>query len=339
MITFYEAEELNLKVTRSLTESPAVGATKFRPIGIGKPLVIRLHTVYVGDLKTGIFNKNQDVLVTSVIKDDITYDVPPFGVHQIFDKSKDKELLYPKAINEGTELIYYTKAFDLNRLLFNIEVKADKFDQDGVDGISKALAGASGLPVFMAYAPYMLVGSQLLKIGGEIANKIAGGAKSILSFTYNISQDVGGLRNTKEGFKIGIDPKHVDKMAGYEIAENPLAENIFYLAKNGKKYDGEIPYVIISLDGADVSRYDNFKATIASASLLKKFYGKSDTTLVDDVQKMISVYNDFNYIDKIGKLNKELKKTTEPEKRKELEELLNAYKKNIVNKDVFKTSS
>lgn len=339
MIKFFSSEELGIDAPTTRTVSLVGRTTTFAPIGIGKPLVIRLHSIYVGNLKTGIFSKKQDVLVTSVIKDDITYDAPARGVHQIFDKTKDRELLIPKASNEGTELIYYTKAFDQNRLLIDIEIKADKFNQEITDGVSDLLKSASGMPVFMAYAPYLLVGSQLIKAGGEISNKVLEKTKPVLSFTYNISQDVGGLRDTESGFKIGIDPKNFDHMKGYTIKEVPGMENIFHLEKDGKKYDGDIPYIIISLDGSSQLRYENFKATIASASILKRFYGQTDSAMIDDIKKIMEVYNDFNYINKIDKLNKELKRTTDPEKKKELEAFVNAYKENILNKDVFKAKN
>lgn len=339
MIKFYSSEELGIDAPTTPKSNIAGGTTTFTPIGIGKPLVIRLHSVYVGNLKTGIFSKKQDVLVTSVIKDDITYDAPARGVHQIFDKTKDRELLIPKASNEGTELIYYTKAFDQNRLLIDIEIKANKFNQEITDNVSSLLQSAGGMPIFMAYAPYLLVGSQLIKAGGEISNKVLEKTKSVLSFSYNISQDVGGLRNTESGFKIGIDPENFEKMQGYTIKEVPGMENIFHLEKDNNKYNGDIPYIIISLDGSSQPRYENFKATIASASILKRFYGQTDSAMIDDIKKIMEIYNDFNYIDKIDKLNKEIERTTDQDKKKELEAFVNAYKENIINKDVFKAKN
>lgn len=337
MISFYSTDELGIKSPIQIKKSTADEPTPFSPIGIGKPLIIRLHTVYLGDLRTSIFTNKQDVMVTSAIKDDITFDAAVKSVNQIFDKAKNYELLVPKALNEGTELVYYTKALDQNKLLVDFEIKADKFKQEIVDGISGALAGAAGVPLFVAYSPYLLVGSQLLKIGGKILNNIIENSDSILSWSYPITQNIGGSTDTVEGFKIGFDTKNSSQFIGYEIQEVPGTENQFQLVKDGEGYKGDAPYIIISVDGAKVQRYENFKSTLASASLLKRFYGKSDSKLVDEIKEIMEIYNDFTYIGKISKLEKEIKKTTDPEKKKELEKLLNAYKENVVNEEVFKT--
>ena len=112
-----------------------------------------------------------------------------------------------------------------------------------------------------------------------------------------------------------------------------------YLAKNGVKYTGDIPYVIISVDGRSNQRYDDFKATVASASILKKFYGVSENTNVDDIQKMIALYNDYSYIEKVRETEKLIDKTEDEQKLKELNEFLKAYKSNIQNEDLQKIIS
>ncbi|MEM9822164.1 MAG: hypothetical protein AAF985_13870 [Bacteroidota bacterium] len=344
MNKFIAPESIGIKTTSNLASPRTYVRTKktqkppvnpFEPIGVGKPLVIRFHTLHVGDLKNGIFNNKQAVLVTSVIKDDVTYEVPPRGVHQIFNHIKDRQTLYPTAANEGTELIYYSKAFDSGRLKFDIEVKADRFNQDVIDDISNTLGSAAGLPVFAPYAPFILAGSQLLKVGGDIINK-AIDKVPLLSFPFDISDDIGGIRDTTSGYLIGGNPDELYLFKGYKIVEDKNSKGNVYLAKNGRKYTGNIPYIIVSIDGRSHQRYDNFKATIASASILKKFYGVSQNTNVDNVQTMLTLYNDYQYINKVRDTEKQMDNTTDKDELDRLNKLLDAYKANIQNEDMQK---
>ena len=345
MNTFINPKDLGIKTRRSLlsthnfirgirkVEKPPINS--WQPIGIGKPLVVRLHTVHVGDFKNWLLNKKQAIIVTSLIKDDITYEVPPRGVHQIYNRIKDGQTLYPKASVEGTELIYYSSAFDKGKLKFEIEVKANKFDQDIVENISSTLTTAAGLPIFAPFAPFALVGSQLLKIGGDIIDK-AIDKQPFLSYGFDIHENLGGLRNSQPGYLIGGNSDELHKLDGYEIVEDRYSNGNVYLAKNSKKYTGPIPYIIISVDGRSNQRYDNFKATIASASILKKFYSISGNTNLDNIQAMLNIYNDYSYINKIRSTQKSIEKTKDESKIQELNALLEAYKANIKNDDMQK---
>ena len=341
MTTFRTPEQLNIRVQAAAKKSPTKSNTilptleNFMPIGIGKPLVIRLHTVYVGNLKTGIFTNKQSILVTSLIKDDITFEVPPRGLHQFFKAATDRTTLYPQAANEGTELIYYSRAFSEGKLLIDIEVKADRFNQNVVDDISSVLGTSSALPVFAPFAPFILAGSQLLKMGGSILNT-AIEKFPVLRYTFNVYDDLGGLRNTSPGYLLGGNREDLETFRGYSIVEDEFSPGNVYLMIDGERYKGDIPYVIISLDGRVNQNYNNFKATVASASLLKKFYGISDSSQVEDIQSMLSLYNDFTFIDKYRKLKKSLSDESDPKEQEKIQQLMEAYKANISNDDFQK---
>lgn len=339
MNTIINTENLGITSPKSLinrqkiTSVDSNDANPFEPIGIGKPLVIRFHTLHVGELNNGLLNKKQAILVTSVIKDDITYDVPPRGVHQIYTKIRDRQILYPSAANEGTELVYYSKAFDNGKLKFSIEVKADRFNEGIVEDVSNVLGLTSGLPVFAPYAPFILAGSQLIKIGGDIVNK-AIDKIPFLSYEFDISENIGGIPNSKSGWLIGGNKEQLSNFKGYEIVYDENAIGNVYLARSAKKYTGDIPYVLLSIDGRSNQRYNNFRATIASASVLKKFYGISETTQVENIQNMINLYNDYTYVKKIKDNEKLIQKTKDEKEKENLNKLLEAYKSNINNEDL-----
>ena len=306
----------------------------FKPIGIGKPLVIRFHTVYLGDLKKGLFNNNQDILVTSAIKDDATFDAAPRAIHQLYRRKDERETLSPSSLNEGTPLIYYSKAFDTELLRITVEIKADRFPEKAFNTVANSLSAAGGIPVFGALSTYLIAGGQIIKSAARISNTLLEGGP-ILSYNFDILDGVAGLKNTKAGFVLGLnnsDKAHF-KNNGYQITDL-FDDNQLVLAKDGKKYDGSKPYIIMSIDGSEKNQFDDFKPTIASAALLKKFYGITENSSVEEMVDILQVYNDFNYVRKIKDLSKELKGASTA-KKKELGQLIEAYKKNIKNSEDY----
>ncbi|MGJ5641147.1 hypothetical protein [Formosa sp. S-31] len=330
-----DLSSLQIKNNLSLV-SPSNEPVPFKEIGIGKPLLIRLHSVYLGDLKdTGLFKSKKAVVVCSRIKDDITYNEAPRAVHQIFDKKDSRKILYPSAGNEGTPLIYYSQAFDKDLLRITLELKADNFNDKIFDKISSFLSSAAGLPIFSVVSNYILAGSQIIKSASDLINQAIDDAPAFLTFDSSIVDGVGGLRNTTEGFKMVINEQHENEFKGYEITESGHNKNQFKLSKNGKEYKGDAPYMIWSFNGEEVTHYTNFTPTLANANILKKFFGENENTGVEELNKMVELYSDFNYIEKIKKAEKLLIDSSGDTKER-LEELIKAYKKNITNDTIFK---
>jgi len=314
---------------------PSFQPTPFKPIGIGLPLLIRLHTVYVGDLSTNIFTNKLSILVSSMVKDDVTYDAASRAVNQIFKPVKDKTRLYMRASNQGSEILYYTKAYDNSRLLVEVEVKADKFNQDLFNNISNGLNNASGLPIFIPYASYMFVGGQLFKIAGEFFNKIMEKVP-VLNFPFTITNDVGGLIDTTSRFLIGGNPNELQHFNGYDITHDDTSPGNVYLSKDGVAYQGDIPYIILSLDGNSHDAYDKFKPTMATAAIMKKYYGVSEKSNMDVLQDMVTLYNDYTYLKKSKNLATQIEGVTDASEREKMKKLLDAYKSNISNDDIKK---
>lgn len=337
MNKFFLPETLNISVNkatskkRNALETTTVNA--FEPIGVGKALSIRLHSVYVGDLQNGSLNRKQSILVTSRIKDDVTYEIASRAVHQLYKNVKDFETHFPGAGVEGTPLMYYTRAFDSGALMVDIEIKADRFKQQVLDSISLGLKGAAGLPLFTPYAPFMLAGSSLLRVGGNVLSKVME-RQPIMTFRFDIFNNIGGLVDSESGLLIGCESSDTHLFKGYDIDRDPLNPNHLYLSKDGEKYKGDKAYIIIGVDGRSVERYEEFSAKFATASILKRFYGETGNTNIEDLQEMLTVYNDFKYLDKIRNTKKKIKSTTDPNIKDELAELLGAYEMNVVNEDI-----
>jgi hypothetical protein len=66
---------------------------------------------------------------------------------------------------------------------------------------------------------------------------------------------------------------------------------------NGEAYSGELPYVVISLDGTEHEEFEEWSATAASAALLERFFTSDE--LISEALKVVSegmvLFNDMTY--------------------------------------------
>ncbi|MEO8403491.1 MAG: hypothetical protein ABI480_02810 [Chitinophagaceae bacterium] len=115
--------------------------------------------------------------------------------------------------------------------------------------------------------------------------------------------------------------------------------NKMRLVKDGQVYNGNAPYLIVNIDGAEKTSLESFSPTLASNSILKSFYGGSDKT--EEVSKVlldaVTLYNDLAYKNKADKQKTKLDniKDKTGDDFKSAEALYNAYLANIQN-NVFK---
>jgi hypothetical protein len=320
---------IGLSTAKSVRE-----VTPFKPIGIGKPLIVRIHTLYPGIIEKGLLTGGEkSILVTTRIKDDITSDVPQRSLNHVFKDVKSGKALYATAATQGTELVYYTRAFVDKKLKFNIDIKLDKFNEKMLKDIGGLLSKAAGLPVFAMHAPFVLIGGKLLSLSGDFLNKILN-KDSLLTYDFDIYDDIGGLPDSQSGWYIGANKEEMSYFKGCDITVDEGGNT--YLAKDGKEYNGEYPYILCSIDGLKVKRYEGFKLAHASSSLLEQFYGKQeDEKNFKVIEDMISLYNDYEYVKKIRDTEKSMDNNSDEEKEKS-QTLIEAYKANIENEDLRK---
>lgn len=308
-------------------------ATSFKPIGVGKPLLVRFHTLYPGKLDKGLLSGGKkSILITSMIKDDITFDIPPKNMHQIFRDVEGGKTLQATGRNQGSEIIYYSRALDETKLNLSIEVKLDKFNEKLLKDISKLMTKTAGMPILAGAAPYVVIGSKIISVGADLINNI-NNKEPLLSYELNIVDDIAGLKDTKADWLIGVDDENKEDFKGYEVVVDE--KNRAYLAKDGKEYKGEHPYMLCTLDGKKEKKYDGYKAMRASSSVLEQFYGVKDEKNIEIIGNMFSIYNDYEYVKKIRALEKPADDASEEDKNNYIT-LLEAYKANIMNEDILR---
>jgi hypothetical protein len=80
--------------------------------------------------------------------------------------------------------------------------------------------------------------------------------------------------------------------------------------KNGKQYDGDMPYMVISLDGRENKTYEEFAPTAASAALLEQFYGvrEGQQQPIQPLLDALKLYSDWTFRKRADGLAQELGK-------------------------------
>lgn len=304
----------------------------FEPIGIGKPLSIEILTVYSGDAPERWLGK-KDLLVTSGVKAIGTYNSAPKAVNQIVKRVEDNRNYDPGAFNEGSTVVYYTPALDLNTILCSFQLVADTFKESTFEKISGLLAKAGVLPVFAPAASVLLIGSNVSSMVSSLGKALFE-SKPYFNGELPIRLDTPGRIIEKSRYIAIIDEKNRKEFINYAPKWITIGEiqRIRLVSKiDGSEYDGDAPYILISLDGRQRDELKEFKSTIASAAMIEKFYGTQDSSQsIDVIKDAMILYNDAKYFEKhknqLLKLNELEEGTKEYEKAKLL---LETYKKNI----------
>jgi hypothetical protein len=100
---------------------------------------------------------------------------------------------------------------------------------------------------------------------------------------------------------------------------------------NGKPYEGDSPYVVLSVDGREHPERRTFAPTAATADMVKTFFGSKSmsSTSIEMAMEGMKLYSDWQFRDRALSLDKQLDATTEPARRNELRALRDATVKNI----------
>lgn len=318
---------------RTLTTAAGTRAA-WTPIGIGKPLSIEIQHIYTGDFRG--FWSARDLLCTSAMKPLDSFKAAPRAMNLLRKAAKKfQHIESPSAVEDGTVLVHHTPALTDGRLVLTVEMIADSFSQETFDTFSQALSSAAGIPVFASASAYMLAGSVVLKLLGELGEAIFDGSSFFQS---------------SEVINFGRPP-YTDQIAGQAVLINDqfkeefqtqydVREDGVLIGKAGRKpYDGPVPYVTLTLDGADVPQYKGFATTQATAELLSRFYhaGEKRPQAADTLLTAMKLYNDYDYRSKADEQAAFMKKNGKPDSEEYMRAkvLYDAYVK-LIQEAAFK---
>ncbi|MBA4853896.1 hypothetical protein [Emticicia sp. BO119] len=310
----------------------------FTPIGLGQPLSIEITTVYIGDYKKFLGGK-KDVLIVSGIKNSLTFGASPRAINIKAKNVNERAFLSQSAFDEGTNIVYYTPAVDAEQMVVSFEIMFDNFNTKLFDIISTLATSAAGIPLFSPAAPFLLGGSQLINIGSKLGDAVFSG-KPNLSESIPIRFESPIFPPTEPKSYVLYNEKDKAEFANLKMAlvtdvnTNPQLKLVD--KTSGDVYNGSASYLIVSLDGGTRQSLEAFAPTLASASILKQFYGASDKIgeVTGALQEAMQLYNDSNYKAKGERLKKQMaEKPKDSDEFKKLKNLYEAYAANIQNEN------
>ena len=327
------------------TAQSITSTLSFTPLKIGGPLSIEILTVYTGDApKRKFLQGKPDLLVVSGVKGVQTFEAAPRAINQIVEDVKDNMHLEASALRKGSPIVYYSPAIDFSTVLCSLELVVDTFNGETFTHISKLFNSAAGLPVFAPASSFLIAGSFITKIAGDLGKALLE-SKPFLSADLTLRYDTPLFNPAFAGQIVLHNDRNTEELQAYKpgiINKGNGKEKASLINKeSGKEYQGSAPYVILSLDGRTRSDLDSFTPKLASASLLEKFYGANDIggEVVTALDSAMELYNDFSYRLKAENLKKKLKSLNKDSgDYKKMKILYNAYVGNI-RKDLFKLDS
>jgi hypothetical protein len=322
-----------------LSGSPQIGPehddrTAFTPIGLGVPLTIELRHIYTGkEPRATFFQKSKDMIVTSAMKGFTTYTSAPRAVNMLERAvGPQTNLRDGSATSPGTPLIFYVPAMTQAATTLTIDVMFDNFPEQIFTTIGSAFQTAAGIPIFASASVYLLAAGMITKVIGAAGHGLFDGRTGF--------RTTDTITFARPGAAIRQADYRLLTQAGLDVAtlkQHQLNNDGALVDAQGNAYNGDVPYVVISLDGQQRREYEGFQPTAASAALLDQFFTIKDGTehTTQTLLDAMRIYNDWKYRKEADGLKEDLAKATAgtPEYGR-LAQKLKASQANILNKEL-----
>jgi hypothetical protein len=307
----------------------------FKPIGLGLPLSVMVREVYTGKYPKGsVFgSKKEDMILTSAIKSIATMEAKPRALNFLKKKVSVKSRIErPGATEEGTPHIFYSPALLERSLTLDITVAFDSFDQEIFNQIGETFTSAAGIPLFVTQSFYLIAAGMITKLIGKIGEAIF---DSTPEFNSSDALDIylpgkpplpaGYILITSDNVD-AVDPNFRTK---YKVSKEGTVVEV---ANPQTIYKGDIPYVVISVDGTQDDELKKFTPTAASAAVISRFFNIREGKSVpfELMIEALKLYNDISFRKQIEQLNKQIEEMPEGQAKEDLKKKRDALKSNIL---------
>ena len=275
------------------------------------------------------------MLLTSAVKSISTNDAKPRAINFLTRRTgRYSRLSRPRASEQGTPVIFYSPAMVDRSLTVDVAIIFDKFSEPAFQAIGRAFSSAAGVPIFLAHSVYLLAAGEIARIAGSAGEALFDG-KPVLDISETIDLELPGASRTAAGFML-VTPADVDTIepsfrVNYHVSEHGVVDN------DGQPYAGDMPYVVLSVDGTQRDDLSSFTPTAASAAVLSRFFGVRDgqSLSLDPLLDALKLYNDFTFRSEVDRIDKRLLTMPEGAEKTALKQKREALLKNIVT-DILK---
>jgi hypothetical protein len=280
---------------------------------------------------TGLFGDSKDLLVTSAIKSVTSFEGKPRAVNFLMKKiSRGSHLTRSRASEQGTPFIFYSPALLEKSLTMDLSMVFDSFPKEVFEKIGDVLTAAAGIPLFLPQSTYLMAAGMLIKIAGGAGESMFDG-KPVFESSSALDIYWPGSPPLPPGFAL-ITSDDVDTV-------DPAFRNTYQVNAQGKvvdsagtEYSGDIPYIVISMDGTLQEELASFSPTAASAAVLSRFFGirQGQEQPLDTLIDAMKLYNDYHFRLKVDRLDRQIEASPPGEARDELKRKRDALAGNIL---------
>ncbi|MDX1905582.1 MAG: hypothetical protein SF053_01005 [Bacteroidia bacterium] len=321
---------LSAATTRDIKPVP------YKPIGMGKPLLVEWLTIYLGDTPEKLFGGKKDILGVSGVKGYADSGSAPKALNVLQKKTDDYDFIYPEAFQNGSRIVFYSPALDKSTLTFSFELIADTFNEQQLETLSALLNTAAGIPVFAEAAIILSISAKVAKISSVLGKRIFEKGP-FLNSSFELRFDTAGIAKSLTGYKLLFNKN--ETLPDDLTIEEKDGKMMLIDRLTGQPFRGENAYVILNIDGSKKDELSSFSTYYASAQLLSKFYqpDESGVSTVESLTEAMQLYNDAQFHNKAKATLEKLKKQTDTtsEEYKQLLLDLKTFQSNI-KEDVFK---
>lgn len=165
-------------------------------------------------------------------------------------------------------MIHYTPALVERASILTLEIGFDEFPDEVFGMVSNAFQEAAGVPVFLSASAYLLAAGAITKILSDVGSRLFD-KSPVFRATVPLSFLRPGDIPPGADFRLVIgDDAEEALLREYSVGADGVLRN-----KENEPYRGDIPYLVISLDGRENEEYEAFAPTAASATLLERYFG------------------------------------------------------------------
>ncbi|MDD4255902.1 MAG: hypothetical protein PHP59_11075 [Methanofollis sp.] len=319
--------------TGDLTAENAVAPdiVPFQPIGMGKPLTIMIREVYTGRYPQKLLGDRSDMLVTSAVRSPFTYDARPRAMNYLAKGvSPKKRLFRPSASDEGTPVVFYSPALIERSLTLDLTIVFDDFPKAVFEKFGGLMSRAAAIPVFLPYSTYLFSAGVVTNLIGS-AGEMAFDRSPEFSTSEPLDIRLPGSVPVPPGFAL-ISDDNVDRYDETFLTEYHVDGRGRVVDMAGTPYAGNVPYIVVSLDGTPHDELSAFAPAAASAAVLSRFFGVADkqTESFEILTEGVKLYNDYAYRKQVDALDATIASLPAGEEKEALVKKREALAKNIL---------
>jgi hypothetical protein len=271
---------------------PGSNQVSLEPTGVGKPCLVKFETVYSGKHGGGLFGSRKDMLVTSAMKSLHISTAQARAVNYLESKMGARRVRHlPTPTMPGRPVIFYAPSLVSMSAAVKFEMAFDDIDEEDFDKVAQVLQGMGQLPMFMPYSGFFWLAGQLVNIVKEIGSAIFDGeAEFDAEDTFDLTPIVG--QPFAADLRFYMNERDWQQLEGKYLIRNGVLVD-----QSGAPYDGDAPYLLISISGQRVPELDGFTPEAIGADIAAKFYSstKRSTVLLDVLSKSVGLWSEWQY--------------------------------------------